>query len=310
MNLKKILCVILFIFTVLISGCELTVPDLYKDYEKANTYIEDSSNSVTVFCLDVGQADCILIKSHDKSILIDAGNINDGDNVIEFLKRLDIDKIDYLIGTHPHEDHIGGMPEVIENFEIGEIYLPKISDNDIPTTNIYEKLLDAVANEGCPVFAAKGGKKIVADDKISLDILAPSGTDYGDLNNYSIVTKLTCFNTKMLLMGDAEKKIEYEIYHKKYDVNADIIKLGHHGSDSSTGKKFLKSVNAADAIISCGKNNFYGHPHQDTLKNLVNAKLNIYRTDIDGTVIVNINRSGYKILTDKDLNLDGGVKNG
>lgn len=299
--MKKLLCIIICITTVLFTGCEYNLNNSSTNYTE---YV--NSENVTVFCLDVGQGDSTLITFKNTVILIDAGNPENADYIVEFLESLNIKTINYLIATHPHSDHIGGMATVIDSLDIENIYLPKIADSDIPTTKVYENFLDAVANENCNVFAAKGGTTITNSKNFKFEIIAPNGTNYGNLNNYSVVTKLTYYKSSMLFMGDAEKTVENEIIAKHYNIKADIIKIGHHGSYTSSSKKFLKKSNIKNSVISCGIFNKYNHPNDKTLNTLNSLNCNIYRTDTDGTIIISLNRNGYKINTDNSLNFYGG----
>lgn len=296
--MKRVFCLIISVFTILLSGCSIL--------DSSPNYINENKGGVTVFCFDVGQADCSLITTDDTVILIDAGNRNDGNFIVDFLQEQNIETIDYLVATHPHEDHIGGMSDIFDNFKINNVYMPKISKKDIPTTKVYEDFIDSVMEEECKVVAAKGGETVIDENNLKFETLAPNSTNYGELNNYSVVTKLSFHDTEMLFMGDAENEIEKEILSKKYNIRADIIKIGHHGSDSSSSKKFITKTKAKDTIISCGLYNNYNHPSEKTLNLLENLDKSIYRTDYDGSIIISIDSNGYKITNDKKLRLNGG----
>lgn len=241
-----------------------------------------SKNAVIeVHFLDVGQADSILIKTPDgKSMLIDAGNNADGQAVVSYIKSQDISKIDILVGSHPHEDHIGGMDNVINSFDIGQIYMPRISH----TTQTYEDVLTAIKNKGLKVTAPTAGTSFnIGEAKCT--ILAPTSEKYDDLNNYSIVIRLQYGNTSFLFAGDAEEISEREMINKGFDLSADVLKIGHHGSSSSTSPDFLKKVSPKYAVISVGPENDYSHPSAEVMNRLKNANIPVYRTDESGTVI-------------------------
>lgn len=241
-----------------------------------------SKNAVIeVHFLDVGQADSILIKTPDgKSMLIDAGNNADGQAVVSYIKSQDISKIDILVGSHPHEDHIGGMDNVINSFDIGQIYMPRISH----TTQTYEDVLTAIKNKGLKVTAPTAGTSFnIGEAKCT--ILAPTSEKYDDINNYSIVIRLQYGNTSFLFAGDAEEISEREMINKGFDLSADVLKIGHHGSSSSTSPDFLKKVSPKYAVISVGPENDYGHPSAEVMNRLKNANIPVYRTDESGTVI-------------------------
>lgn len=253
-------------------------------------YTPDVKNLV-VHYIDVGQADSIFIElSNGQTMLIDAGNNEDGSQIVSYIKALGYYKITYLAATHPHEDHIGGMAYVINNLEIGSVYMPKA----ITTTQTYENLLITIQSKGLSVLTAKAGINIVSTENLKVSMLAPNKDQYDDLNNYSAVIKVTNNSNSFLFMGDAEQLSENEI---TADVSADVLKVGHHGSTSSTGSAFLNKVHPKYAVISVGAGNNYGHPSQATLDSLTAVGATIYRTDKDGTVV--FTSDGSKITVNK-----------
>ena len=231
--------------------------------------------------IDVGQADSILIQAPTgESMLIDAGNNDDSNLVVSYLKKQGIEKLDVVIGTHPHEDHIGGLDAVINAFDIGQIYMPKVSH----TTITYEDVLTAIKNKGLKAKAPSPGTTFYIGDA-KCTVLAPNSSSYEDLNNYSIVIKLEYRNTSFLFAGDAEDVSEKEMLNKKYNLDADVLKVGHHGSTSSTTAEFLSSVSPKYAVIMVGKDNNYGHPHKEVMDRLKSKKIPVYRTDESGTIV-------------------------
>ncbi len=247
----------------------------------------DSDASLSVHYIDVGQADCELIQlPNGENMLIDAGNNEDGDDVVAYLQSLGVSKIDYLIGTHPHEDHIGGLDDVIESFDIGKIYMPE----KVANTKTFESVLDAIEAKSLTISTAKAGVNIYNDGETAIDIAAPVGTDYSSLNDYSAVILLKYRDASFIFMGDAESRSESEI---TYDVSADVLKVGHHGSSTSSSQSFLNRVNPKYAVISCGEGNSYGHPNQETLDKLNAMGVTIYRTDLNGTVICRTDGNSY-----------------
>lgn len=255
-----------------------TVPDAISETAEGTGAVPEK---LTVHYLDVGQADSILIQSPSgKTMLIDAGNNGDSEFIKSYINKLKIQKIDVLIGTHPHEDHIGGMEAVIKAFRIGKIYMPKAA----ASTRTYKNLLTAVKNKNLKITSAVPGK-IEFDDDLDVDILAPNSKNYEDLNDYSVVVKVTYNNTSFLFAGDAEKVSEEEMINKGYDLKADVLKVGHHGSKSGTSEEFLRAVSPEYAVISVGDNNDYGLPDETVLERLEAANVKIFRTDTGGTIV-------------------------
>lgn len=244
---------------------------------QANQEIQDGEK-LQIWFLDVGQADSILIQNGDANMLIDAGNNEDGKKLVSYFQSLGIESFQYVIGTHAHEDHIGGMNDIIDNFNIGTFYMP----DAITTTATFESVLDSLEAKNIAFQTPTVDSTFELGDA-TIDVLYV-GTDDTDLNNTSIVLKLTYGNTSILFMGDAEKEVETII--EKKDISADVLKVGHHGSNTSSSKTFLEKVNPSYAIISVGTGNSYGHPSNTTIQNLENLNTKIYRTDESGTIIM------------------------
>lgn len=247
-----------------------------KETEKTNT----AEGQLKLHFIDVGQADSILIQNGDKSMLIDAGNNPDGDDVVNYLKGFGIKKLDVVVGTHAHEDHIGGMDTVIKSFDIGQIIMPKAGNN----TKTFEDVLTAIAAKGLKITSPVPGTEIKLNSAI-VKIVAPNGSNYKDINDSSVAIKLIFGENSFMLMGDAEAVSEKEILAKGFDIKADLLKVGHHGSSSSTTQKFLNTVNPKYAVISVAKGNDYEHPHKPTMDKLKAKGIKVYRTDELGTII-------------------------
>lgn len=261
--------------------------------QNQNDYINTNNDLLKVHYLDVGQGDSIFIElPNNETMLIDAAESYQSENIINYLKNLNYQKIDYVIGTHPHTDHIGGLKDIINTFEIGKIYMPKV----VSTTKTYESLLMAIKDKNLKINTAKAGTSIIDTDTLKIKILAPNNSTYTELNNYSVVTKISYGSTKFLFMGDAEKLSENEI---KENVTADVIKIGHHGSNTSSSIDFIKKVNAKYGIISVGLNNKYNLPKEETITNWENSGTKIYLTSTNGTIRASSDGTNIKIESEK-----------
>ena len=235
-----------------------------------------------VHFLDVGQADCILISCGGHYMLVDAGNNQDGEMIVSYLKEQGITELDYVIATHPHADHIGGLDTVIENFGIKTLFMPQ----KVHTTATFEDVIAAIENHDLSITAPKPGDTYPLGSS-SFTILSPVKEDYGEeLNNWSVGIKLVHGSNSIVMCGDAEEEAEEDICLSGLDISADVLKLGHHGSRTSTGELFLKTVDPKYAIISCGRGNDYGHPHKETLEKLSEEGIFVFRTDEQGTIIL------------------------
>lgn len=233
--------------------------------------------------VDVGQGDCTLIRTADAVILVDAGEAGTADTVVSYLKEKGIKNIDCCIATHPHSDHIGALYRIFEEFSVDTVLLPDIPDELIPTTSTYEKFLDGLENVKNIIPAGAG------DDfkfgSLNIDILGPV-KEYDDLNHMSLVSKVSFGNTSVMLTGDTETPAEADMLKKRnVDYSADILKVGHHGSKTSTSEKWLEAVNPQFAVVSCGLDNDYGHPHKSIVNRLENFGVEYYRTDLEGHIL-------------------------
>lgn len=287
--------ILIIILAFLIINNQDKIKNLFNqnNNQNQNNYINTNNDLLKVHYLDVGQGDSIFIElPNNETMLIDAAESYQSENIINYLKNLNYQKIDYVIGTHPHTDHIGGLKDIINAFEIGKIYMPKV----VSTTKTYESLLMAIKDKNLKINTAKAGISIIDTDALKVNILAPKSETYTELNNYSVVTKITYGTTKFLFMGDAEKLSENEI---KENVTADVIKIGHHGSNTSSSTNFIKKVNAKYGIISVGLNNKYNLPKEETIKNWENTGTKIYLTSINGTIRASSDGTNIKIESEK-----------
>ncbi|MBQ7900401.1 MAG: MBL fold metallo-hydrolase [Clostridia bacterium] len=235
---------------------------------------------VIVHYIDVGQGDSIFVQLPDgKSMLIDAGTNDSDDVVCDYIDNMGEDFLDYVVATHPHADHIGGMDGVIDTFDIGKFYMPDVQSN----TKTFESMLDSLDDKNVKTEVARAGVVICDEGNLKIQIFSPTEAYYDETNDYSAVVKLTYGETDFLFAGDAQEYAESKI---TADVSADVLKVGHHGSKTSTSDSFLERVNPSLAVISSGKDNEYGHPHKEVTDRLRSRGIKIFRTDTSGTVVM------------------------
>lgn len=275
--MKKLFALTLIL--LILAGCAGNKVDRVSE---TNGQIRERAGVLRVHFLDVGQGDSILAQFPDgRNMLVDAGGNNKADSVVDYLNRNGIKKLDFLAGTHPHEDHIGGLDTVIEKFEIGAVFMPKATAN----TRTFRDVLTVVNDKGLKITAAKAGIVILEEGDLSVKIVAPRGASYENLNNCSMVIHIKYGDIAFLLTGDAEELSEKEILASRTYVKAQVLKVGHHGSRSSTSREFIKAVKPEYAVISSGAGNDYHHPHPVTLEKLHDAGVTVLRTDEKGTIV-------------------------
>ncbi|WP_283701854.1 ComEC/Rec2 family competence protein [Clostridium perfringens] len=272
---KKIISSIIGIIVVLLAG--------YFGIDLTQDSKVPKESELMISYMDVGQGDSAYIKVNGNDILIDAGPRSNSKELLEQLKAKNIDDFELVIATHPHEDHIGGMVDVFKEYEVKAFYSPKITH----TTKTYENLVKAVKDEGLKTKELKGGMVIDLGEGAKFEVFTPQKSEYEELNDYSPIMKLSFGDTSYLFTGDAEKLAEEEALAKyKTSLDSDVIKFGHHGSSSSSSNAFIEAVSPKYGIISCAKDNKYGHPHRETLDIIKKYNIKTFRTDTDGEIIL------------------------
>ncbi len=254
----------------------------------------DTVPGVQVTILDVGQGDSILVQSENSTLLIDAGTNSGAKSLDSTLKSKGVSRVDFLVGTHPHEDHIGGMDTIIKDFSIGTIYMPDVTAN----TKTFEDVLAAIEAKGLTITAPVP-KSSFTVGAATATILGPNSSSYKNLNDYSIVIHLTYGQRSFLFTGDAGTGPEKEMLDRGYDLKSDVLKVAHHGSNSSTSEAFLKAVAPEYGVISVGKDNDYHHPHQVTLDKLQAAGVKVLRTDQNGDITFTSDGNNLIVKTEK-----------
>lgn len=267
--------ILLFVllFAAVLAGCA--------DYGK-ETQQQPTDGILQVHYIDVGQGDSILLTQGEHSMLIDAGDNSCGTRVQSYLQANSIDTLDYVVGTHPDSDHIGGLDVIIYKFYCNQIWMPDYSKD----TKTYEDVLASVKEKNYKITSPTAGDTFWLG-QAQIQVLSPKeNADYGDdANNYSIAVKVTYGNNSFLFTGDCEEAAEREMLHSGFDLRADVMKAGHHGSDTSNSRAFLEAVQPKVCVISCGEENDYGHPRAEVLNNLRDLGIEVYRTDEQGTIV-------------------------
>ena len=287
MNYKKLNKLIKIIIGLVILIVITIQGNLFDNVSNATASINDSTKSdkidakvnenFSVSFIDVGQADSVLIRNGNYNMLIDAGNNEDGEKLVNYFKSLGIEEFTYVFATHPHEDHIGGMDDIINNFKIDNYYM----SNKLSTTKTFMDVLDALDGRNLKYTVPNKGDTLKLGDA-NIKVIYP-GDDKSNINDSSIVLKITYGKNSFLLTGDATSNVERKIYNE--DIKSDVLKVAHHGSSYSSTDVFLDKVKPYYAVISVGKNNIYNHPSNKTLEKLNKRNIKVYRTDLDGTIV-------------------------
>lgn len=294
---KLIKSAITVIVLILTAVCGYFVSENTSNIESQVPIDETAGNIMSVYFVDVGQGDCEFITfPNGDCMLIDTGEAEYSDDVIEKIQALGFSDIDYLIISHPHTDHMGGAADIINKFEIGDIYMPYAT----AVTSAYENLLRTISNNNLTVKTAQYQRSFSVSDDITVDFLAPINDSYDDLNNFSAVVKVTYDDSTYLFTGDAESLSENEMLEECPQLlDSDILKVGHHGSKYSSLNGFLYAVTPEYAVVECSKDNPYGHPHEEALKRIENSGAEIYSTAEYGDICIYTNGSGeYNIVQD------------
>jgi len=271
-----------------IFGCNV----LYS--AKIKTVSITKGKCCVIHFLDCGQADCTFIELPDgKCMLIDSGTADFSEKLISRIKSLGYSHIDYVVATHPHSDHIGSMPEILRTFSAGSFFMPGVSHN----SDNFENMLDALSENGCKRYIASRGMTLF-DNRASCTALAPIKTDYERINDFSVVLKLNYKDISALFSADAEAFSELEMIQSKQNLDSDILKVGHHGSNSSSTEDYISAVTPDASVIFAGKNNKYGFPSKKVLKRLESCGSDIFRTDISGDIEIVTDGFIYVVTAD------------
>ncbi len=278
--------------TILLALCLIVIFYTTRDEEPP----APTAGQMEIYGFDVGQGDSTFIRTKEDTILIDGGNNGKGEDVVRYLQKLGIKRLTAVIATHPDADHIGGLDTVLDAFPVDSVYAPRVTH----TTETYRDFLLAVKREGVTIKSVKAGLKIPSE-AARFTFLAPLTDGTQDLNSWSAVLRVEHGQDRFLFMGDAPIRTEQQLLESNADVRADVLKLGHHGADTSSSLPFLQAVSPKRALISAGKDNAYRHPRPSVLQELKAERITIDRTDQSGTIQYISTGDGIKESNRPDL---------
>ncbi len=257
-----------------------------------------TGSGLEVHFIDVGNADAIFIACDGQYMLIDAGLKDTGDRVVGYLMERDIPQLDLVVSTHPDADHIGGMAQVLRTFPVDTFVMSTMEDEFVPTTRAYENTIEALIRYDVPVAEAVAGDTYRIGGA-TVTILGPLRT-YEDTNTQSVVCRLQYGKVRFLFTGDCTKQAEADMIAAGVDLDADFLKVAHHGSKSSSSQAFLNAVSPDYCMITCADDNDYGHPHEQVMRRLVALNIPIYRIDFHGTVVAASDGKTISVTTEKE----------
>ena len=282
---KKYYFSIITLFLIIFS------PLLFSNLNSSGASYNISPDNMIIHFIDVGQGDSILIQVNNKNLLIDAGPIDEKKKLLDYLSSLKINKFDYIIATHPHEDHIGNMACIIDKYDVLKFYAPKVTNN----TKSFETMAESLIRNNLKINVLKADiNSIFLGKNTKTEVFSPASDSYENINNYSPIIKITHGENTFLFTGDAEEIAEKEVINSGYNLKADLLKIGHHGSSSSTSKEFFSKVDPYISVISAGENNNYGHPTKEVLERIKDTK--VFRTDLKGTIVIISDGKSLKMI--------------
>lgn len=279
-------CAVSVLILLAIFLCEqfLNNYDELAPSSNATPVVQNLEGDLKMHFIDVGQGDAIFIElPNGETLLIDAGEAWKANNVFNYVNQnLGYITLNYIVATHPHSDHIGGLSLMLDSFNVNNIYMTKATS----TSKTYENLLESIDFFGLKINTAKAGTILVEEEDLLVEIVSPVNDTYSNTNNYSAIVKITYNEISAIFMGDAEELIEEALVNSGDIQNVDVVKVGHHGSDSSSIDEFVTAANAKFAIISVGEGNTYNHPSADVVKKWEVSGSSVYQTDIHGNIVI------------------------
>ncbi len=279
------------IFALICAFLYLFFGDNTEPGKHTNSYLSDGEAYVHI--IDVGQGSATLIQEGNRGILIDTGEDDYGDYLVSYINSCGVDELEYVIASHPHSDHIGGIMDVFKSFRVGTVVMPELSEENIPTTRVYESMMDYIIEEDIDVIFPEVGDSVFLENA-AVHFFGPV-KQTEDLNNMSLICRVDVLGTRLMALADAEKEELSSVYETvSGEYKSDILVMGHHGSSTSVHKRFLNAVDADVAVISCGKDNSYGHPHKEALNYVSQNNMTLYRTDKNGDIVFRCSADGYE----------------
>ncbi|MDN7246761.1 MBL fold metallo-hydrolase [Planococcus shenhongbingii] len=291
---KRFLLIASLVLALVLAGCLQTPTPQEDSAEPPKTAVsEKKPGGLTVHFIDVGQADATLLQFEEFALLIDTGDWN-STAAVDYLKKLGLEKLDIVVGTHPDSDHIGQLEQVVQDFEVGEVWM----SGNASTSNTFIDALKAIDETGTDYYEPRSGE-VFDVGSLQVEVLYPEEIT-GKANEESISLKLTYGDVRFVFTGDAGVKEEQAMIDSGADLDAEILHLGHHGSNTSTSTAFLKAVSPEVAVYSAGMDNSYGHPHAEVIAATENAGAEVYGTDINGTIVLETDGKTYDTNTEKE----------
>lgn len=298
-NRAKIVCAVLAVCLIFEFLCIVGVTSWTEllDFIGIVDCVRKQDSDFAVYYLDAGQGDCTVVICDDEVMMIDTGTLNQSYNIRNSLYMLGVDNIDYLLITHQHDDHIGSASEIINHYSVSDILMPKLSDENNVDSLAYYDLFKSIAGKKINSKAVSCGDSFMLGSAL-VEIFAPMRQDK-NINNMSVVLKITYGNTTFLFTGDSEKEVEKRLLREGIDISADVLSVGHHGSKTSSTDNFLSAVNPQYAVISCGKDNNFGHPSSDTLLKFEEMNILPYITSVNGDIVITSDGDNVTVIPQK-----------
>jgi len=287
---NKLLLLAGIVLALLLTGC---VQNPKPQEDSSGALAEPAGEALTVHFIDVGQADATLLEFEEYTMLIDTGDWNSTD-AVDYLKEQGLEKLDIVVGTHPDSDHIGQLKQIVEQFEVGEVWM----SGNASTSNTFIEALKAIDETGTDYYEPRSGE-VFDVGSLQIEVLYPEEVT-GKANEESISLKLTYGDVRFIFTGDAGVKEEQEMIDSGIDLDAEILHLGHHGSNTSTSRAFLEAVSPEVAVYSAGIDNSYGRPHAEVIASAENAGAKVYGTDVNGTIVLETDGKEYEIKTEAE----------